>query len=102
MQLKVEFLGLARELAGTREGLVQVEDQATWRDVVRKLALEYPALVGAVIVPELNASEHHAQKHFDLAPSYMFNVGGRAMVRDLDMPAQAGQRLLLMFAEAGG
>jgi molybdopterin converting factor small subunit len=92
MQLKVEFLGLARELAGTREGLVEIEPQATWRDVVRHLALQYPALVGVVIIPD----------HHDLAPSYMFNVSGRAMVRDLDMPAQAGERLLLMFAEAGG
>ncbi len=97
MQLIVEFLGLARELAGTREGLVQVGDQATWRDVVRQLTVTYPALVGTVIIPGRDAHEH-----FDLAPSFMFNVGGRAMVRDLDMPAQAGARLLLMFAEAGG
>jgi hypothetical protein len=92
MQLKVEFLGLARELAGTREGHVQVGEKATWRDVIRELALHYPALSGLVITPD----------HLDLAPSYMFNVGGRAMVRDLDMPAQAGERVLLMFAEAGG
>jgi hypothetical protein len=32
----------------------------------------------------------------------MLNVGGRAIVRDFDKPVQPGQRLLLMFAEAGG
>ena len=92
MPLRVEFLGLARELAGTKEGLLELEQGATWRDVVRHLAAQYPALVGIVIIPD----------HMDLAPSYMFNVGGRAMVRDLDMPAQTEERLLLMFAEAGG
>lgn len=92
MQLKVEFLGLARELAGTKEGLVEIDDRATYRDVVRHLSSRYPSLVGTVIIPD----------HDDLAPSYMFNVGGRAMVRDLDKPAEAGERVLLMFAEAGG
>jgi molybdopterin converting factor small subunit len=92
MQLKVEFLGLARELAGTKECPVELDDRATYRDVVRHLALRYPSLVGTVIIPD----------YPDLAPSYMFNVGGRAMVRDLDKPAQAGERVLLMFAEAGG
>ncbi len=101
MQLKVEFLGLARELAGTKEGLVQVGEQATWREVVRQLAAEYPALLGTVIIPDHDACDSDMQ-HYKLAPSYMFNVGGRAMVRDLDMPVQAEERLLLMFAEAGG
>ncbi|MFO7604826.1 MAG: MoaD/ThiS family protein, partial [Desulfurivibrionaceae bacterium] len=81
-----------RELAGTKEGHVQVDEKATWRDVIRQLALQYPALPGVVISPD----------HTSLAPSYMLNVGGRAMVRDLDLPAQAGERVLLMFAEAGG
>ena len=31
MQLKVEFLGLARELAGVSESLVTLSEQATWR-----------------------------------------------------------------------
>ncbi len=92
MQLKVEFLGLARELAGTKEALVELAPQATWRQVLKSLAAQHPALVGPVIIPD----------HLELAPSFMFNVGGRAVVRDLDRPAEAGERVLLMFAEAGG
>ncbi|MCD6519533.1 MAG: MoaD/ThiS family protein [Anaerolineae bacterium] len=92
MQLTVEFLGLARNLAQTSECTVQLEGQATWRDVLRYLALHFPRLVGPVIVPET----------FDLVPSYMLNLNGRRVIKDLDMPAQDGQQLLLMFVEAGG
>jgi hypothetical protein len=92
MQLKVEFLGLARELAGAPDGMVALVDQATWRDLLRELALRFPALYGPVITPD----------RYDLAPAYMLNVGGRTVVRDYSEPAQPGQRLLLMFAEAGG
>jgi hypothetical protein len=85
MQLKVEFLGLARELAGAADGLVTVGERASWRELVRSLALQ-------VIIPD----DYH------LSAAYMLNVGGRTIVRDFDAPVQAGQRLLLMFAEAGG
>ncbi|MFO7698485.1 MAG: hypothetical protein R6X16_15205 [Anaerolineae bacterium] len=92
MQLKVEFLGLARELAGVTEGLVTVNDTATWRHLLGGLADQYPALLGPVIIPESHT----------LTVAYMLNVGGRTIVRDFDAPVQPGQRLLLMFSEAGG
>ncbi len=37
-----------------------------------------------------------------LSTAYMLNVNGRTIVHDFDEPVQTGQRLLLMFAEAGG
>ncbi len=92
MQLKVEFLGLARELAGHAEGLVTVGEQATWRELIHGVACQYPALVGPVILPD----------SYNLSAAYMLSVGGRTIVRDFDAPAERGQRLLLMFAEAGG
>lgn len=92
MKLRVEFLGLSRRLAQTKESLVEVDDRATLRTVVGHLAARYPALVGLVIVPET----------FDLVSSYMINIDGRRAVADLDQPAQDGQRLILMFVEAGG
>ncbi len=92
MKLRVEFLGLSRRLAQTKESLVEVGDRATLRSVLRHLAVQYPALVGSVIVPET----------FDLVSSYMINIDGRCAVTDLDQPAQDGQRLILMFVEAGG
>jgi hypothetical protein len=92
MRLTVEFLGVARRLTQTKESLVEMDDQATFRDVLRHVALAFPALVGPVLVPEV----------FDLVSSYMINVDGRRVVQDLDAPTQDGQRLILMFVEAGG
>ena len=92
MKLTVEMLGLSRRLAQTKESLVEVDDQATFRDVLAQLAARFPALVGPVIVPDT----------FDIVPSHMINVNGRNVVTDLDAHPQDGQRLILMFVEAGG
>ena len=92
MKLNVEFLGQARRLAQTKRCLVDIHDQATLRDVVRHIASRFPALVGPVISPET----------FELTPSYMLNIDGRRAAKDLDVPAQDGQRIILMFMEAGG
>ncbi|MGI6368410.1 MAG: MoaD/ThiS family protein [Anaerolineae bacterium] len=92
MHLTIEFLGLARELAGQSEGVVALPDSATWRDLFCGLAQQFPALVGPVIVPD----------SCSLTDAYMLNIDGRTIVRQLDEPVQTGRRLLLMFAEAGG
>jgi len=92
MKLTVEFLGVSRRLAQTPECQTEVPDRATFRDVLREIATRFPALQGAVIDPTTHA----------LLPEFMLNIGGRQAVTDLDAPAQDGQRLLLMFLEAGG
>ena len=92
MVLTVELLGLARRLAQTKRSLVEIHDRATLREVVACLATRFPALVGPVIVPGT----------YDLASPYMLNIDGRRVAKDFDAPAQDGQRLLLMFVEAGG
>ncbi len=92
MKLTVEFLGLSRRLAQTKESLIEVSDQATFRDVLCYLSTNFPALVGPVIIPTT----------FDLVSSYMINIDGRRVVQDLDTRPEDGQRLILMFMEAGG
>jgi len=92
MKLNVEFLGLSRRLAQTKEALVELDERATFRDVLRDLATRFPALVGQVIVPH----------SFDLVSAHMINIDGRRVVSDLDMQPQDGQRLIIMFVEAGG
>lgn len=92
MKLDVEFLGLSRRLAQTKEVSLVLDDRATFRDVLRELASRFPALVGPVIVPQT----------FDLVPAHMINVDGRRVVSDLDTQPQDGQRLIIMFVEAGG
>jgi hypothetical protein len=92
MKLTVEFLGLSRRLAQTRESLVEIDDQATLRDVLRSLAARFPALVGPVIVSGT----------FDLISSHIINIDGKRAVEDLEVRPQDGQHLILMFVEAGG
>lgn len=92
MKLTVEFLGLARGLTQTKESVLQVEDSTTLRDVLHLLAAEYPPLVGPVLDPVTH----------ELTPSYMLNLDGRRVARDLDERPRDGQRLILMFVEAGG
>jgi|GEM_PF-886988 molybdopterin converting factor small subunit len=92
MDLDVEFLGLARELVGTRSCTIRLESGATFRDLLLSLASTYPALLGKIIDRDSG----------ELTRAFMLNVDGRRAVTDLDVPAADGQRVLLMFAEAGG
>lgn len=92
MRLIVEFLGLARGLTGTKERVLEVEDSATFRDVLRRLAKDYPPLVGPVIKPDT----------YELDPSHILSLDGRRVPRDLDERPEDGQRLILMFVETGG
>ena len=92
MKLAIEFLGLSRRLTQTKEILVDMHDQASFRDLLRYLASQYPTLVGQVIVPET----------FGLVSSYLINIDGQRAVTDLDARLEDGQRLIFMFAEAGG
>ena len=91
-QLTVEFLGQSRRLTQAKESLLRIDNKDSFRDVLKHLALRYPALLGPVIVPETS----------ELQSSYMINVDGRRVVRDLGVQPQDGQRLILMFVEAGG
>jgi molybdopterin converting factor small subunit len=92
MMLTVEFLGVSRRLAQTNQSQVALRDRASYRDLLRHISSAFPALLGPVILPDT----------FDLTPSFVLNVDGRRAVTDLDTPAQDGQRILLMFVEAGG
>lgn len=92
MDLNVEFLGLARELAGTKSCSIRLEGGATFRGLVSSLAQSFPSFIGQVI----------DGSSWELTPAFMLNINGRAVVTDLDAPVSDGQRVLLMFAEAGG
>ena len=49
MLVRVEMLGLSRLVTGEREVSLELDDKATYRDLVRALSEHYPALVGNVI-----------------------------------------------------
>ena len=92
MRLTVEFLGLSRRLAQVKETKLEMDEPSTCRDVLRRLASQFPALLGQVIVPDT----------FGLVSSHIINIDGRRAVMDVDARVEDGQRLIFMFAEAGG
>ena len=92
MRLTVEFLGLSRRLAQVKATELELDEPSTCRFVLQRLASQFPALLGQVIVPDT----------FDLVSSHIINIDGRRAVTDVDARVEDGQRLIFMFAEAGG
>ena len=92
MRLTVEFLGLSRRLAQVKEVELQLGEPSTCRDALRVLASQFPALLGQVIVPDT----------FGLVSSHIINIDGRRAITNVDARIEDGQRLIFMFAEAGG
>ena len=88
----VEFYGLPRRLSGVKETTVQVQPGATLRDVVQALVKQFPAFLGALVDPV----------SYELHEPYFFNIDARFVPRDLEHTPKAGERLLLLFVEAGG
>jgi molybdopterin converting factor small subunit len=92
MELTVEFFGLPRRLSGVKQTTVRVEEGATLRDVVAALAGQFPAFLGELVDPET----------YDLVEPYFFNIDARYVPPNLEFEPKEGQRLLLLFLEAGG
>jgi len=88
----VEFFGLPRRLSGVREATVEVREGATLRDVVVALSERFPAFLGELVHPQT----------YDLHEPYFFNIDARYVPPSLDFKPKQGQRLLLLFLEAGG
>jgi molybdopterin converting factor small subunit len=100
MQVRVELLGLSRLVIGQREVTLDLDSEATYRDVVRELGETYPALVGNVI---------QSDKENLQAPN-IFNLNARQMIQAKQMenrlvdelhPSE-GDRIILMSMSAGG
>jgi molybdopterin converting factor small subunit len=94
MQVRVELLGLSRLVTGQREVSLDLDSEATYRDIVRALSDEYPALVGNVIQSDRQSLQ---------APN-IFNLNARQMIQSKQMenPLNEGDRIILMSMSAGG
>jgi hypothetical protein len=89
--VEVELLGVARLLARRRTVSLPAAGMPTLAELVRALARELPALVGAVIAEDGAALEGH-----------VIAREGRDLLRDPEEPIYPGDRLLLISLEAGG
>jgi molybdopterin converting factor small subunit len=84
--MHVEFLGIPRERAGVAE--IEV-DACTLGEALGQLAARFPAL-GELITPG------------GLHPALAANLNGDLFVKDLTTKLHAGDRLILLSADAGG
>src|SRR5437870_4980602 len=83
----VEFFGVPRHRAGRREVTLAA---GTVREVLDALEAACPGLRG------LRDRQGHLSGH------YLLSIDGQSFVEGLDTPLTAGQRLLLLSADAGG
>ena len=88
----VELFGMARMLAKTKMVDLALPQQATLGDVFSELAEKLPSLVGRVINPEKN----------NLISGCACNVNGLDFVRNPTAKVKAGDRILILSADAGG
>jgi molybdopterin converting factor small subunit len=94
MQVQIEFLGLSRILTGKKEVSLELGQETTFRDLVRTLSAQYPALVPNVI---------QADRETLQAPN-IFNLNARRMIQASRMEESPndGDRVILMSMSAGG
>jgi molybdopterin converting factor small subunit len=85
-RVTVEFYGVPRLRAGRAELAVPA---GTVAEVLAAVGRMCPGLVGLV-------------NEGRLAPHYLLSLNGQQFVTDLGQPLRAGNRLLLLSADAGG
>ena len=72
--------------------LIKAAQRGTAMELNPWLAAQFPAFLGDLIDP----------RTYELMEPYFFNIDARRVAKTLDYEPQAGERLLLLFVEAGG
>jgi molybdenum cofactor guanylyltransferase len=88
----VELFGMARLLAKTKTVALELPQEATLSHLFFELAEQLPILVGRVISPEKN----------NLISGCACNVNGLEFIRNPTVKIQAGDKILILSADAGG
>jgi hypothetical protein len=92
--IEVEFTGVARSLAREKKIQLGLDDQASYRDIVRKLAHRYPEFVGVLISPD--------ERAFLSASLFNRADGDPIMPGAMDDLPQDGERLVILYFIVGG
>jgi molybdopterin converting factor small subunit len=94
MRVHMEFLGLSRLAAGVKEITLDMEKGTTFRDIVRLLGTQYPAMIGDVIQPNGET----------LQTPNILNQNAKRMIQpdQMDDSPDEGDRIILMSVSAGG
>lgn len=86
-EVVVEFYGVARLRSGTPSLAVHAATLRQALEAVQRHCPDLPSLIG-------EAGKIH--------PGYLISVNGREFVADPDRPLEAGDRVLILGADAGG
>lgn len=94
MHVNIELFGLPRIIAGEKIITLSLQDNASFRDVVRELAQRHPEMMGDVIKIDGET----------LQSPNILNLNGRRMVQphQMDESIRDGDKLVLMSMSAGG
>ncbi len=93
MRVSVEFQGVSRVAAGTKETVLELAEGSTYNDIVRLLGQLYPGLIGSVIYAE--------DDRFDA--SFLNHATKRVIPQDrMQECPRDGDRITLMSILAGG
>jgi molybdenum cofactor guanylyltransferase len=92
VQCTVEFFGVAQLLAKTRTISLTLPQEATYSHLFAALAKQLPILVGRVITPEGDK----------LVSGCACNVNGVEFIRNPVIKVKAGDKVLILSADAGG
>jgi hypothetical protein len=100
MLVQVEMLGLSRLITGQKQVSLDMKKEATYRDLVRALSTQYPALIGNVIQSDRESLQ---------APN-IFNLNAKKMIQSKQMDHRLADeldtgkndRIILMSISAGG
>lgn len=94
LNVQVEFSGISRMLTGQSVYTLRLAQGATIREVIQKMAQEFPGLVGEII-------ETDGQT---LIPSNLFSLNGQKILHEseVDYEVQDGDQLILLSLLSGG
>jgi molybdopterin converting factor small subunit len=94
MRVHLELFGVSRLVAGAKEVALDLQQGATFRDVVQLLVTRYPGMIGDVVQPDGES----------LQPPNIFNLNARRMIQADQMGdvLSDGDRIILMSMSAGG
>jgi molybdopterin converting factor small subunit len=94
VHLTVEFTGIAKDIAGQKEILIEMASQDTYHDVVSRLAELYPNLVNILIAPD--------KKNFLSSNLFIINDEMTEPIFIMDKHPRDGDRLTLLSVMTGG
>lgn len=90
----IEFTGVVKEIAGSRQITLQLKENASYADLVEKLGKLYPELLGIIIDSDGRS----------LLNANFFSRDGEEVIfaSQMDEPVRAGEKIILISIIVGG